>query len=155
MTPLQQKDVGVHLRMRTRIHPFPGSSQIVEANFEGTIIPSRTAIIITDMWNKHWCRGATERVDQIAQRMEPVLERARSAGILIIHAPSDTMDFYAHTPGRLLAENALKVTPPKELAIKDGLLPIDDSDGGCTTPGDKYSQVWTRENPRLKIAPGM
>lgn len=143
-----------HLALRTRIQPFPAGGAWTEAHFETTIDNARTAIIITDMWDKHWCRGATNRVNLIAKRMEPVLKKARQAGILIIHSPSDTMDFYANTAGRLLAQNAPRLTPPPELDIKDGPLPIDDSDQGCDTPGDTPHQVWTRENPALTIAPG-
>ena len=152
--PVQPTNVETPLRLRTRIQPLHESNQWVEAYFDSTINNSRTAIIITDMWDKHWCTGATKRVKQIAQKMEPVLERARRAGILIIHAPSETMDFYANTPGRLLAENAPRATPPPELEIKDALLPIDDSDEGCDTPGDKPYQAWKRENPILTIAQG-
>ena len=144
----------IPLRLRTRIQPFHNDDAAKEAWFYEDIDPADTAIIITDMWDKHWCRGATQRVEQIAVRMEPVLEAARRAGILIVHAPSDTMDFYAHAPGRLLAENAPRLTPPPELEIKDGPLPIDDRDGGCDTPGDWEHRVWTRETPLLKIAPG-
>jgi nicotinamidase-related amidase len=143
-----------HLLLRTRIQPYHESGPWAEAQFEGTIVNAKTAIIITDMWDKHWCAGATARVDQIAKRMEPVLEQARKAGILIIHSPSETMDFYANSPGRLLAQNAPPSTPPQELDIKDAPLPIDDSDGGCDTPGDKEHKAWTRENPALTIAPG-
>lgn len=143
----------VNLRLRTEIQPFHNSPQMEPAYFDTTIIPSQTAIIITDMWNKHWCNGATMRVGEIADRMEPVLEQARKAGILIVHAPSDTMDFYAKAPGRLLAEDAPKVTPPSPLVIKDAPLPIDDKDGGCTT-GDKPYKAWTHEISTLKIEPG-
>lgn len=142
------------LLLRTRIQPYHQSGPWVEAQFDGTIANARTAIIITDMWDRHWCAGATNRVEQIAKRMEPVLEEARRAGILIVHAPSETMDFYANSPGRLLAQNAPRSTPPDELTIEDGPLPIDDSDGGCDTPGDKEHKAWTRENPELTIAPG-
>jgi len=152
--PARSNDTQIKLQLRTRIQPFHASGQWTEVQFESTIASSRTAIIITDMWDKHWCRGATNRVEQIAQRMEPVLEKARQAGILIIHAPSETMDFYANTPGRLLAQNAPQLTPPEELKLKDGPLPIDDSDEGCDTPGDKPHKAWTRENPALTIAPG-
>lgn len=147
-------DGDTHLRLRTRVQPYHQSGPWVEAHYESTINPATTAIIITDMWDKHWCAGATNRVGQIARKMEPVLEEARQAGILIIHSPSDTMDFYANTPGRLLAQNAPQLTPPEELAIKDGPLPIDDSDEGCDTPGDKPHKAWTRENPALTVAPG-
>src|SRR5215510_10714924 len=80
------------LQMRTYVHPFRSSDTWVEASFEQTIVNSKTAIIITDMWDKHWCAGATDRVKQIALKMEPTLNEARRDGILIIHAPSDTME---------------------------------------------------------------
>jgi nicotinamidase-related amidase len=151
---MKSGDAETQLWLRTRIQPYHESGPWVEAHFEGSITNAKTAIIITDMWDKHWCTGATNRVAQIAKRMEPVLQEARQAGILIIHSPSDTMDFYANTPGRLLAQNAPQSTPPEELKFKDGPLPIDDSDEGCDTPGDKPHQVWKRENPALTIAPG-
>lgn len=74
------------LQLRTYVRPFRGSDSWVEARFEQTIMHSRTAIIITDMWDKHWCAGATGRVKQIALKMKPTLNEARRAGILIVHA---------------------------------------------------------------------
>lgn len=143
-----------HLELRTHIQPFHSGGAWTEADFETTIDNARTAIIITDMWDKHWCTSTTNRVAQMAKRMEPLLVTARQAGILIIHAPSDTMKFYANTGGRLMAENAPRLTPPAELDLKDAPLPIDDSDGGCDTPGDKFYEPWRRENPALTIASG-
>jgi nicotinamidase-related amidase len=147
------------LHMRTRIRPFHNVDSWTEAHFDGTLDNHKTAIIITDMWDKHWCAGATNRVQQIADKMDPVLDQARRAGILIIHAPSGTMDFYAKTPGRLLAQNAPQSVPPdsaspEELKRQDVPLPIDDSDEGCDTPGDKPHDVWTREISTLVVAPG-
>ena len=153
-SPARTSGATIHLPLRTRVQPFHGNSPWVEAHFDETIVNSKTAIVITDMWDKHWCDGETKQVALIAQRMEPLLEKARSAGILIIHAPSDTMDFYAKAPGRLLAENAPHVAPPPEIKFQDAPLPIDDSDGGCTTPGDKPYQAWTREISTLSIHPG-
>jgi nicotinamidase-related amidase len=87
--------------------------------------------------------------------MEPVLEEARRKSILIIHAPSETMSYYANTPGRLLAEQATKVNPPGAIVpTKEPRLPIDDTDGGCDTAGDKQYKAWQRETPLLKIKPG-
>ena len=51
--------------------------------------PKETAIIICDMWNQHWCKGATERVAEMAPFMNNVVSIAREKGILIVHAPSD------------------------------------------------------------------
>jgi len=142
------------LELRTRIHPFGDIDTWTEGKFEQEFRPSKTAIVITDMWDQHWCTGATKRVGQIALRMEPLLEKARASGILIIHAPSDTMSFYADAPGRRLAEDAPHSAPPEELTLEDPPLPIDSSDGGCDTPGDKEHQAWSRETPLLTIAPG-
>ena len=33
--------------------------------------PAKTAIIICDMWDQHWCRGATRRVGELAPGDEP------------------------------------------------------------------------------------
>jgi len=144
----------MHLILRKRIQPYGTSNTWTEANFEQSLAPSKTAIVITDMWDKHWCRGATERVGQIALRMEPLLEKARAAGILIIHAPSETMDFYAGSEGRRLAQLAPHAEPPEAAPLSDPPLPIDDSNGGCDTPGDKEHRAWSRETPLLTIAPG-
>jgi nicotinamidase-related amidase len=144
----------MHLILRKRIQPYGASDTWTEANFEQSLSFARTAIVITDMWDKHWCRGATERVGQIALRMEPLLGKARADGILIIHAPSETMDFYAGSEGRKLAQSAPHVEPPEAVPLHDPPLPIDDSNGGCDTPGDTDHRAWKRETPLLTIAPG-
>ncbi len=148
------KGMSMTLQLRTRVQPFRASSDGTEATFSQTFPTANTAIIITDMWDKHWCRGATVRVGEIAHRMEPLLEKARASGILIIHAPSETMSFYADTPGRKLAEAAPRSVPPQEPVVHDPPVPVDDHDGGCTTPGDTRGHVWSRETPLLTIKPG-
>ena len=150
------RTVEMHLTLRTWIHPFKNSIEWTAATFEQTIPSNRTAIIICDMWDKHWCNGATTRVESLARRMEPVLEQARAKSILIIHAPSETMPFYENAPGRVLAQRAVKVNPPADIfpIANEPPLPIDDRDGGCDTPGDKEYKAWQRETSLLKIAPG-
>ncbi|MHC4509337.1 MAG: hypothetical protein ACYTAO_10340 [Planctomycetota bacterium] len=44
--------------------------------------PKQTAIIICDMWNQHWCKGATERVAELAPHMNRVVRLARDKGVL-------------------------------------------------------------------------
>jgi len=141
------------LPLRTRIQPFHGDSFWVEAHFSEALVNSKTAIIVTDMWNKHWCPSETDRVKQLAQRMEPLLDKARSSGMLIIHAPSGTMDFYAHAPGRRLAKDAPHTQPAAGLNLPDVPLPVDDSDGGCDTPAKQYD-AWSREIATLSIKRG-
>jgi nicotinamidase-related amidase len=122
--------------------------------------PKKTAIIICDMWDKHWCKGATERVAEMAPRMNEVVKAARAKGVLIIHSPSDTMKFYEGTPERKRAQDAPVATPPVPLQrwckldpAKEAPLPIDDSDGGCDDePQCKNYTAWKREIPILEIA---
>jgi nicotinamidase-related amidase len=110
------------------------------------------AIIICDMWDNHWCSGAAHRVAPLAEKMNPVLAIARSHGIPIIHAPSETMDFYKDAPQRLAMMKVPKVEPPPPLDLPSPPLPIDDKSGGCDTVSDKFYKAWSRENPILQVA---
>src|SRR5262245_30752279 len=62
--------------------------------------PARTAVIICDMWQKHWCQGASRRVAELAPIMNRAVAAARSRGVLIVHAPSSCMDYYKDHPAR-------------------------------------------------------
>ena len=115
--------------------------------------PKETAIIICDMWNQHWCKGATERVAELAPYMNEVVSSARGKGMLIIHAPSGTVGAYADHPARKRAQAA-----PKSANLPDGIdkwcnwideneksagYPIDHSDGGCDCePMCKQGPPW-------------
>ena len=70
---------------------------------------AETAIVICDMWDKHCCPQATERVGEMASRMNEIVKTARDKGVMIIHCPSNTLDFYKDTPQRKLAQSAPKV----------------------------------------------
>lgn len=126
--------------------------------------PQKTALVICDMWDHHTCPNAEARVGEMAPRVNEFAKAARAKGVLVIHCPSDTMEFYKDYPGRKLAQSAPKAEPkvPLQRWCKIDLdaeppLPIDDSDGGCDCPrtwkpGDKYP--WTRENAAIEIAKG-
>jgi type 1 glutamine amidotransferase/nicotinamidase-related amidase len=109
-----------------------------------------TAILICDMWDKHWCTFASERVAEMAPQMNDVLKPAREAGILIIHAPSETMAFYQDTPQRRRAQAAPSVEPQQVREVEEPPLPIDDSDGGCPEEERQYG-AWTRQHPAIEI----
>lgn len=141
------------LSLRTRVQGFKGGDEWQESSIGYELRPNRTALIICDMWDKHWCRGATERVNGLAARMEPLLAAARRNGILIIHAPSDTMDFYRSQPQRQSILKLERATPAALGNVDAPKLPIDDSDGGCDTPGDTTFKAWSREHPGITIAP--
>jgi len=115
---------------------------------------SELAIVICDMWDRHWSRGAAERVAVMAPRMNKVLSEARELGATIIHAPSETMKFYEDTPARNRVKNAPRVEPPALREHDDPPLPVDDSDGGSdTNHGNEITnnRVWTRQIETIEI----
>jgi nicotinamidase-related amidase/type 1 glutamine amidotransferase len=102
--------------------------------------PKQTAIIVCDMWDSHHCLNAVRRVQEIAPRMNQVLEKARSQGVLIIHAPSSCMAPYKDHAARKRAQDAPKAANlPKDIGVwcykipseEKGKYPLDQSDGGC------------------------
>lgn len=138
--------------LRSRVQPFKNVDQWQEVTFTKELAPRETAIILCDVWDKHWCGMASERCGQLAERMEPVLKAMRARGFTVIHAPSDCMGFYKAMPQRQRMEQQPKVTPPKPLDIKDPPLPIDDSDGGCddSQPAQQH-RAWSRQHPAITI----
>jgi nicotinamidase-related amidase len=144
---------GRQLALRSRVELFRGSDQWREVRVDYRFDPAKSALIVCDMWDKHWCSGANVRVAALVKKLEPVLETARRGGMVIVHAPSETMAFYANTPQRRRMLSLPVFVPPKEMNITSPPLPIDDSRGGCDTAGDKEHRAWTCEHPGLKIAP--
>lgn len=124
--------------------------------------PKKTAIVVCDMWNEHWCRGATRRVAEMAPRMNEVIHAAREKGVLIIHCPSSCMEFYRDTPMRKLAQSAPKIDVkiPLQSWCKidpqhEPSLPIDDSDGGCDCdPQCPQRSPWKRQIAAIDIQEG-
>ncbi len=123
--------------------------------------PARTAIIVCDMWDHHWCQGASARVAEMAPAMNRALGAARARGVTIIHAPSDTMKAYEDAPQRQRARQTPKPANAPNLGgwcslvpAKEGRLPIDDSDGGCDDdPPCKQGSPWRGQIASLEIAP--
>ena len=62
--------------------------------------PAKTALVICDMWDQHWCKGATRRVGELAPAMNRAVKAARDRGVLIIHAPSSCLEAYKDHPAR-------------------------------------------------------
>ena len=121
---------------------------------------AQTAIIICDMWDTHTCNSSAQRVGVLAPRMNQVVTAARSLGVMIIHAPSDTMKFYEGTPGRQRMQRAPKAPSSVPIAAcprdpaESRMFPIDDSEGGCDDPIVKQwtgPYPWKRENPAIDI----
>lgn len=153
----------LRLEVRERVESNKGSGDWHERVQFKEFRGNETAIIICDLWDKHWCNGANERVGPIADKMAPVIEHARSNGVFIIHAPSSCMDFYKDSPQRKLMVEAPKAAgAPDSISSwcrldlkKESALPIDDSDGGCDDlPQCKNHKAWTRQHARIRLMPG-
>ena len=79
----------------------------------------KTALIVCDMWDDHWCKFAARRVTEMAGPMNDMLKIARAKGVFFIHAPSSVTDFYKETPARKLAQSAPFATTPMPLATTE------------------------------------
>ena len=123
--------------------------------------PTKTAIIICDMWARHWCKSATRRVGEMAPKMDRVVADARAKGVFVIHAPSACMKAYKDTVQRKRAQQApVADNMPKEiekwchkLEGEPG-MPVDASNGGgCDCPTQCPSgEPWRTQIDALRIA---
>ena len=112
-----------------------------------------TALIIVDMWNKHWCASASTRVEGLALPMQQYVTAMRNLGVTIIWAPSDVTAFYRGTAARnntlALPKRPLPTTKPLPIPP----FPLSTStDGGCDLTC-KSGQPQTRQIATLQIAP--
>jgi nicotinamidase-related amidase len=145
----------LRLTLRSRVESFKGYGEFDEVTIRKDFAAKETAVILCDIWDKHWCRSATTRCDALAKRAEPVVAALRKKGVTVIHAPSDTMAFYKDSPQRKAILALPKVAPPKNRTISEPALPIDDSDGGCDDdPPAKNYRAWSRQNPAITVAEG-
>lgn len=137
----------VSLSVRTR--SSTGAPQMSSEKW----LPSQTAIIVCDMWDLHPCRNAFLRESEMAPRVNEVLEKARSQGFFIIHAPSACMKPYEATAARMRAKTApqaavlpdqidkwCKQIPSEQFAI----YPLDQSDGGVDDEPSQH-EAWVQE----------
>ena len=147
--PAQHRALNV--KLRTRVELFKGSGVWQEVAAARDFQIANTAMLVCDMWDKHWCSGATIRVAAMAPKMAAFHAEARKHGMSIIHSPSDVMEFYKDSPQRKFMEKFGGVPLEKGLALEDPPLPIDDSKGGCDT-GDSFYKAWSRQHPSIPIA---
>ncbi|MEX2567717.1 MAG: isochorismatase family protein [Cyclobacteriaceae bacterium] len=155
----------MEINLRKRVSQPDQENQWEIKEFQEKWDLGKTAIIITDMWDRHWCESATQRVNELAPKMDKVVRQARDLGVMVIHSPSGTMDFYEGDPARINAKEAGFHKAPEGIQInewcyldpeKESELPIDDSDGGCDQPCPEgnpcvEATAWSRQTPDIKI----
>ena len=146
-------------RRRVKVEDAQDQFRTVEASALWS--PTKTAIIIVDMWDTHSCRSAAQRVAEMAPQVNRTIAAARDKGVFIIHAPSDCMEFYKDAPQRHRAMNA----PRAEAAIKfqwnyfnpdhEGPLAEKLEKGGCSCdtlePCGPSRIVWKRQIEKIQI----
>jgi len=130
--------------------------------------PARTALVICDMWDRHWCVGAERRVAEMAPRLNELVRRARDRGVFVIHAPSTCVAFYEGTEPRARAVTVPHAVPPVPLSQaqrwgtawcwpqdeREPGMPIDDSDMGCDCePRCGLHEPWTRQIASIVVDP--
>ncbi len=153
----------LNLRARSRGKQQPGGGKVPVTERTLPWEVAQTAIIICDMWDTHTCLTHAQRASAMAPRMNQVVSAARNLGVMIIHAPSDTMKFYEGRPERQRMQRAPMVSSPIQIQAtkqnEEGDLPID---GGCGDPVyKKYigpgpsttrgNYPWEREHPAIDI----
>src|SRR5687767_11115483 len=66
------------LRSRSEVAPKAGVYEVVERPAQWD--PKQTAVIVIDVWDKHWCQGANRRVAEMVGRMSDFVNAARDRG---------------------------------------------------------------------------
>jgi nicotinamidase-related amidase len=163
--------LGPHIsaRLRTQRLVQNASGYMVWRIEEGprTLDATKVALVLCDVWDRHTCRGAEERLKQLLPRMQQLTAALRQKGALIVHAPSDTRDFlelYGETPARRRVLDCPPIAPPQNLDHDDPPLPVDQSDPCCDTrPDEQHPYPWpkewrrppaTRQHPAIEIDHG-
>ncbi|HEY8506312.1 MAG TPA: protein-signal peptide and transmembrane prediction [Gemmataceae bacterium] len=155
--PKVQGKLRLHLRERKPDPAGGGKFVAVERTEDWDV--ARTAIIVCDMWDDHYCKSAAQRVGVMVPKMNAVLTAARNHGVMIIHAPSGTMSMYEGTPYR----ERMKRTPPAKPPVPIGgwcnldpkrepELPVDTSVCACDDPvvGPAVRR-YSRQHPGLDV----
>jgi nicotinamidase-related amidase len=159
-------DTVLSMTLRSRVKASEGYA-VQERKVEWE--PKKTALVICDMWDDHWCKSAAKRCGELTPPINEVVKLARKRGVFIIHAPSSVTAFYQDTPQRKLAQNAPFAKTPVPLVTTErwgtawcwtdgkheGVLPIDDSDMGCDCAVKcEIRAPWKRQTAGIDILAG-
>ncbi len=112
---------------------------------------SAAAVLVCDVWDRHWSRGAALRVEELAPRIDSFCRHMRGAGALVVHAPSDTMGAYAESAARARIAGSGPVPAPTAIDLPP--LPVSCDDGGSDTVDDfaPNTAVWARQHAAIHI----
>lgn len=147
----QSDSLTLEVRGRSQfVMGFVGSRPVGERAGHIQFSAAKSAMIICDMWDTHWCDSARDRIQVLAPQIERASGALREAGFAIIHSPSSTMGFYGHYEARSRMAAVDRRVPERESPVATPPLPIDDSDGGCDSSADRNRRV-LRQNVNIAI----
>lgn len=114
------------------------------------IDPARVGVVVVDMWNYHWCKTATMRVDALVPRMNRALDASRELGMTVMLCPSDVVDNYAGWPQREVIFALPRHALPQLVKIE---CPAPPNGGGCACGKERCvnNYGWDAMHPRLHI----
>ncbi|MBM3838115.1 MAG: hypothetical protein FJ398_09145 [Verrucomicrobia bacterium] len=112
--------------------------------------PKRVGVIAVDVWNFHWCKTATMRVDAIVPRLNKALEAARALGMTVMLCPSDVVDNYVGYPQREAIFALPRVSVP---TVTNVTCPPAPDPGGCACGRERcaVNYGWDAMHPGLVI----
>ena len=113
--------------------------------------PAHVGVIAVDVWNYHWCKTATMRVDAIVPRMNKALDVARALGMTVMLCPSDVVDNYVGYPQRETVLALPRVPVPSVVNVS---CPSAPDAGGCACGRERcaVNYGWDGMHPALRIA---
>ncbi len=126
--------------------PVSGNIQLTTESVD----PKNVGVVAVDVWNYHWCKTATMRVDAIVPRINKALEAVRSLGMTVLLCPTDVVDNYVGYPQREAVFALPKVTVP--MVVNVTCPPVPDA-GGCACGRERCAgnYGWDGMHPGLKI----
>lgn len=111
---------------------------------------SRVGVVVVDMWNWHWCKTATMRVDAMVPRMNQALSQLRRYGMTVMLCPSDVVDNYVGWPQReIIFAMPRHPVPPLQVVH----CPAPPDGGGCACGRERCTgnYGWDGMHPQLHI----
>lgn len=134
-----------------------GKVQVMERTVDWNV--NETAIIICDMWDDHYCKLAAQRVGVMVPEMNRVVSKAREQGVMILHAPSGTVDVYKDSLYRRRLLEAKFAKPPVPLESwchldpkREPPLSVDTSKCSCDDPiVGPAVRKFSKQHPGLDI----
>lgn len=143
----------MYLNLRRRSEIFPNSNIVQIIETEKSLKSSEVGVLVIGMWSSHACQVATDRLDELAPKVDSFLKKCRNSGCKVIFGSSSLTKSptykqnVAHMKGlpfASLRDYGMPQYPP---------LPIDDSDGGIVTKNPSFKRSEVDMHPGVTVCP--